>query len=123
MYIRKQGNTLSLVRTTYCNKRKRGVQRSAGSLPADSTSIPADIAERLTEEEFNQLAEYLKESQKLREQEEREELAQSAYLKIKAIREAVNDGAELYDVERVKAELSLLTRELEKGIKSNDESI
>ena len=62
MHIRQQGSNLALIRTTYDAERRRGVQTTVGRIPANTRpdGVPHELRAQLTDEESNQLDDYLK---------------------------------------------------------------
>lgn len=115
MYIKNQRGTLSLIRTMYDKEKRGAVQKSIASLPELSTSIPPDVAEKLTDEEKAQLNDYLDVMAAERVRQDHERAGRMAPQRVRQIREAIDAKAEVSNPEELWAEISLLTKALRKA--------
>lgn len=59
MHFREQGRSLQLIRTTYDPEKRRGVQTVVAKLPQYTYSVPGEVRALLTDDEAQQLNDYL----------------------------------------------------------------
>lgn len=115
MHFREQGRSLQLIRTTYDPSKRRGVQAVVAKLPLYCYTIPADVRPLLTEEETQQLTDYLAAVEAGRKQQNQAYQLQKLADDIAAATEALKSGKAPSNAEALWSAMAELGKALRKA--------